>query len=301
VGSIRSNLYITSEAILLSASPTISSIYGGALMSISGNGFSNDTSKIQVNIGLNPCSLIRATHTLIQCITPAQGNSSDMVIITVLSNYNTIFPSLSLNYSSELSPNVSSINVTSDNSSIILQISGYNFVIGNTSVKLENSSCSIINLSLTSITCTISSSLGAGHHPVIVHVDGIGDSNSDILYTSNLVVSSVSPVEGGYGGGLSVTVIGEGFNTSNIDVKVCNRTCLSVRVVSNNELICITPNVSIGAVNNACNLTVTVDDMSGNTEFTYRTNLTPIITSVSPIRGGTGGGTIITITGTRFP
>ena len=32
--------------------------------------------------------------------------------------------------------------------------------------------------------------------------------------------------------------------------------------------------------------------------YAYESSLTPIITSVSPNRGGTGGGTTITITGT---
>jgi hypothetical protein len=106
---------------------------------------------------------------------------------------------------------------------------------------------------------------------------------------------------GSYGGGLPVTVVGQGFNASNITVSICNQTCLSVQVMSNSELICVTPSISVGEVNDSCNLTVIVDDLSQTTLFTYTTNLTATITSISPTRGGTGGGTNLTITGTSFP
>ncbi|CAF4865646.1 unnamed protein product, partial [Rotaria socialis] len=35
--------------------------------------------------------------------------------------------------------------------------------------------------------------------------------------------------------------------------------------------------------------------------YIYQANLTATITSISPTRGGTGGGTTLTITGTNFP
>ena len=35
--------------------------------------------------------------------------------------------------------------------------------------------------------------------------------------------------------------------------------------------------------------------------FTYRAGLTPTVDSVSPTRGGTGGGTTLTISGSGFP
>lgn len=251
---------------------------------------------------MNSCPIIQSTGTEIHCIIPAQDNSSDMANIIVQSNMITFSPLLSLNYSTELTPNVISVNVTSSNGSIFLQITGNNFGDNNTRyVNVGNSLCSIINFTSASIICVISSDLGAGRHPVIVHVDGIGNSNSNITYTHYLLVSSISPMEGSYGGGLPVIVLGKGFSATNITVSVCNRTCSSVTIVSNTELICVTPSVSMDEVNNSCNLTVTVDEVSQNALFTYTTNLTATVASVSPVRGGTGGGTILTINGTNFP
>jgi hypothetical protein len=302
VGIIQSSVNITSEGVVSSASPTISSIYGGALLIITGYGFSSHMNNSEVLVGINSCPVIQSTYTTIQCIIPAQDDTTDIANITVISNGITFSPLLSLNYSTVVTPNIISINVTTSNSSIVLQISGNNFgSSGNTSVKVGNWLCSIRNLSLTSITCVISSDMGAGHHSVIVHVNAIGDSNSNISYTHELLVYGVSPMIGSYGGGLPVTVVGQGFNASNITVSICNQTCLSVQVMSNSELICVTPSISVGEVNDSCNLTVIVDDLSQTTLFTYTTNLTATITSISPTRGGTGGGTNLTITGTSFP
>ena len=38
-----------------------------------------------------------------------------------------------------------------------------------------------------------------------------------------------------------------------------------------------------------------------SSSFAYKAALTPTVSSVSPQRGGTGGGTTLTITGTGFP
>ena len=52
-----------------------------------------------------------------------------------------------------------------------------------------------------------------------------------------------------------------------------------------------------------CNITV-VSQTSGpivlTSAYHYNTSLTPVITDVYPRRGGTGGGTLVTITGNNF-
>ena len=292
---------ITSEPVISSISPLVSGIYGGAILNIVGNGFPTNLSAIHVMIGLSPCNAIRATNIRIACIIPAQGNSSDDVANITVSSDTDIFPSsFSLNYSATLTPNVTSVSSLAVNNSIVLQIIGSNFVPGNTSIKVGNLSCTISSLTTTSITCTVSRSLGAGQHSVIVYVDGIGNSNSDIFYTQSLLLSHILPVRGSYGGGLAVTVFGQGFNTTNITATVCNRSCASITILSNTQLICVTPNVSMSEVNSSCNLTVTVENVNGNALFTYDTNLTATVSSIDPARGGTGGGTILTIRGTNF-
>ena len=50
-----------------------------------------------------------------------------------------------------------------------------------------------------------------------------------------------------------------------------------------------------------CELLVSVNGMQAQSSFRYSAALSPILSSVSPKRGGSAGGTLITITGSGFP
>ncbi|CAF1351069.1 unnamed protein product [Rotaria sordida] len=302
VGIIYSSLTITSEAFLSTIVPQVSSIYGGAILMIIGHGFSSNISQIQITIGSNLCPVVQAMDSQIQCIIPARGNSSDAAAIRIISHQVSFPSSFTLNYNETITPSITSVSPTFGNTSQVLVITGNNFVgNGQTNVTVGNTPCIVSNYSIGSITCTVGLNLPAGHHTVTVHVDEIGNSNSDIFYMHDLSVTNATPSEGGYGGGLPVTILGYGFNGTDVTVNICNQSCLLVQIVSNVQLICVTPEVSMAEVNSSCNLTVTVNGISKNTLFTYKANLTAIVTSVSPTRGGTGGGTRITINGNNFP
>ncbi|CAF4012065.1 unnamed protein product [Rotaria sp. Silwood2] len=302
VGNIYSSLTITSEAFVSVIVPLTCSIYGGAILTIIGHGFSSNISQIQITIGSNVCPVVQAMDSQVQCIIPSRGNSSDAATILIVSHQVSFPSSFTLSYNETITPNITSVSPTFGNRSQVLVITGDNFVgNGQTSVTVGNTACIVSNYSIGSIACTVGLNLSAGHHVVTVHVDEIGNSNSDVFYTHDLFVTSATPSEGGYGGGLPVTILGYGFNGTDVTVNICNQSCSSVQIVSNVQLICVTPEVSMVEVNSSCNLTVTVNGISKNTLFTYKANLTAIVTSVSPTRGGTGGGTRITINGNNFP
>ena len=301
IGNMESSITITGEDRLFNVSHRTSSIYGGAILTIIGYGFSRYSNNTIVQVGSNICPIIQTTMTEIQCRIPPQENNTDLANITIRSNNVLFRSSFSLNYSLTRTPIIVSVTLISNASSGILQINGSNFDNGNVNVKVGNSFCSVNSSSATSITCAISSSLSAGHHPVVVNVDTMGDSNANISYTHELVVSNVAPMEGGYGGGLQVTVSGRGFNTSNVNVSICDQICTSVTILSNNALTCRTPKMLVSQMVVSCNLTVSVEDLNQSTLFIYRDNLTAIITSIEPSQGGTGGGTKVIINGTNFP
>ena len=50
-----------------------------------------------------------------------------------------------------------------------------------------------------------------------------------------------------------------------------------------------------------CDLEVNENGLKATSSFTYSFTITPKLTSASPLRGGTGGGTLLTIVGTNFP
>ena len=203
-------------------------------------------------------------------------------------------------YNSTETPTITSISPTDGVSGQILTISGSNFIIGQTSVTIGDSTCAIVTVSSSSITCTVGAD-PAGNQPVLVSVATLGTSNANILFTYNLQLTSALPAEGGFGGGQTVTIVGDGFNSSSTTVTICGQACRSVTTESNTQLTCVTPSAVSSPPSQQCNLTVSVGGLSQTAVFTYRANLTATVTSISPRRGGTGGGTLLNITGTNFP
>ena len=61
------------------------------------------------------------------------------------------------------------------------------------------------------------------------------------------------------------------------------------------------PQATNKAADSSCTLTVTENGLTATELFSYSLALTPKLTSVSPSRGGTGGGTVLTISGQNFP
>lgn len=277
-----------------------SGIYGGALLTVTGNGFSRNMSALQIMVGTKPCPIVQATLSQIQCTIPSQGNGTSLANILVNSNGIAFPGSFSLTYSSASTPIVSSINPTSGTVNQLLNITGSNFVFGVTTVTINKSPCTINSISSTLITCTISSG-PAGVQPVTVLVTTYGYSNTDVQFTYSLQVTSVSPIEGSYGGGQPVTITGDGFNGTNVAVSICNQACRTVTILSNTQLQCVTPAITATTSYTSCNLTVNVSGLSQNVPYTYRANLTATITGINPTRGGTGGGTTLIINGTNFP
>lgn len=294
---------ITSDAIVSSISPLTTGIHGGAILTIDGHGFSNNETVIQVTIDSNPCPIIESREDQIECRIPPRTNSQNNVNVQIISHQIT-FPSSSirLNYSESITPNVTSVNPNSGSGLQTININGDHFIgTGQTDVFIGDTPCNITSLSITSITCSIQSTLSAGNHSIDVFIEDIGHSNENVYYKHDLTLRNITPSEGGYGGGLTTTIQGYGFNGTNVNISICNKSCLSIDVVSNNEIDCLTPSMTMSSSNTLCNVSVTIDGITKETLFTYKSNLTASITSVSPNRGGTGGGTIITINGTNFP
>ncbi len=300
VGSVVSYASLTSIPTVSSVSPTTIGIYGGALLTIIGNGFASSTSRVFVNVDSSPCSIVSTSPNQIQCTAPAQGTHTSPASISINSNSISFPNNLSVVYSSAITPNISSISPTSGTASQLLTITGSNFVSNQTSIQVGGVTCTVNTISSTSITCTVGSS-PAGYQPVVAQVTSVGKSNSNILFLYSLQVNSVTPAQGSYGGDQLITVLGDGFSGSNVDVTICSQACQSVTIVSNTELTCVTPAATYSTSDTTCSLTVTVGGLSESQSFIYRTSLTAIVTSVSPSRGGTGGGTTLTISGTNFP
>jgi hypothetical protein len=109
-------------------------------------------------------------------------------------------------------------------------------------------------------------------------------------------VSAVRPATGPAAGGTRITIRGSGFE-SGATVTIGGRPARQVDVVSSTRIIARTPTGRLGPANVAVrNPGVPAAILAD--AFTYIE--APTITSVSPRRGSTSGGTRVTITGTGF-
>jgi hypothetical protein len=78
----------------------------------------------------------------------------------------------------------------------------------------------------------------AGLYAVLVQRESTGYATKNIQFTYNLAVSSVSAIEGSFGGGLEITLSGSGFAGSNTSITICNNACVVTSSTSASQVSC---------------------------------------------------------------
>ena len=290
LGKLRSNMVITT------ISPSSGSIHGGQTITIAGGGFTDNIEMTQVKIGDTNCTVLTASPSEITCTTAPCGESCGDLLV---STWNGASQASSSDYSylSASSPVVTSVSASGST----LTITGTSLGSSSSTVMLADSACPVSAGSDTSITCTLPS-LAGGSYPVVVNNPDLGNSNDDVVHDVQLLLTSLAPATGSFGGGTSITLTGAGFSTEDSrSVTVCGVKAV-VESSTTTSLTVLTPANPSSDATLSCD--VAVVQASGNvslaSSFTYDANLTPTITSTSPQRGGTGGGTLVTITGSGF-
>jgi hypothetical protein len=171
-------------------SPLISSIYGGSRLIIRGHDFSKTLSDRQVMIDQNPCTLLNATQSELQCLIPPQETSSNLSPLDVSSTGIAFLPRCYLNYSVDITLLISVVRINQINLSLQITITG----------------------------------------SIVAHLESVGNSNASLTYRRDLQINGSSPDQGSFGGGLLVTIIGDGFAGDNITATVCDQPCLSINI-----------------------------------------------------------------------
>ena len=291
------NTILTSKAMVDSITPQHGSIFGGQTVVIAGNGFSGKLEDTTVMVGSASCQVISVTASEIICVTPA--HDAGAVDFKVTSN-GASFPFVTYNYDLTSTPNVDSVSPASGSGAVTLTVSGLGFGT-NPSVMVGGVKCQVSSSTATSVICNLEAVPG-GAYNVAVSSTELGLSNHNVIYNSLLNLNSVSPSSGSFGGGSLITLNGQGFDTSIFPtVTVCGTLC-SVQSVSDTSLTCLTP-INSGTGTVSCSVELEQNQGSSVSlagAFSYDDSLTPHVMTVSPKRGGTGGGTPITITGTGF-
>ncbi|XP_068094022.1 fibrocystin-L-like isoform X1 [Hyperolius riggenbachi] len=274
------------------------SVLGGTVLQIVGNGFHPTNTVVQV--GSAPCNITSVTPGSILCVTPPSTTAQTVAVTIQIPSAS--YPALSYSYSEADTPTVTSVSPSTGPSGTTITVSGTKFGSANATVAISNAPCTIVTISDTQLNCTVGDHWG-GTFPVSL-LNGKGFARSSASFTYQLSMTSVSPSQGSFGGGLTLTVAGSGFDELLSRVLICNSDCIVDGVRSNASfLLCTVP---MRNSTNTSSLVCNVSVMNGNNvvqinnSFTYSSALTPLIYDVTPKRGGTAGGTRLTITGSLF-
>ena len=162
----------------------------------------------KVKIGTKFCTITSVSSSQITCITPlySAGNFS----VSITSN-NISFPSTSFIYNSSLTPNVTQISPSSGNFNQLVNIYGSGFgksiskiskltklnninqtvLLDGVNVFIGDSQCNVQNITDNQIQCTTGVNY-ARSYPILVQVIANGYSNTNVNFTYNLSLASIS-------------------------------------------------------------------------------------------------------------
>ncbi|KAA0710214.1 Fibrocystin-L Polycystic kidney and hepatic disease 1-like protein 1 [Triplophysa tibetana] len=279
--------------------PTSGSIAGGTPLLIKGNGFVAEHTVVKLD-GIR-CQILEVTPDRVKCLTPPHAKGEVRVDILV---YGVLYPQLRFNYTITQTPNITSVSPVTGpvGTQIIISGSGFGTNAALVSVEIDAVGCNVTSITDTQLMCTVGEHAG-GTFPVRLYHQVKGYALSQSVFSYDLLLTGVTPNEGSYAGGAVVAIQGSGFDTNTTRVLICDRECnVVMRTSTSNQLHCEVPYNNGNKTEQVCKVSV----MNGNytvnitAGYTYRSSLTPVITDVTPRRGGTAGGTRLTITGSGF-
>merc|ERR1719483_1010979 len=289
VGSLTSTMSVSA------ISPDTGSVNGGQTIIISGSGFCETSGSTTVTIGDGDCSVLSATPAVIMCVTPAGADGAGAVAVTSCG----VAAASTYNYDAASSPEITSVSPASSSGPTSLSLTGSNFGASPT-VKVGSAECTVTASSDSTVSCDLAG-LPGGDYAITVYNADLGLSNEE-TFTSTLEIVSVSPSSGSFGGGSLLTISGTGFDSvDGVSVTICDNICETVTITTS-QIECLTPANDATGATEVCGVVVTQESGSADSisAFTYDQALTPSVISIDPVRGGTGGGTLITIIGTGF-
>lgn len=294
--AINENNKVTSLERFDSVTPNTGSVHGGVMVTIVGFGFPDDEDGVSVQFGDQRCQDInlKSSEGQITCTTPA--HAAGVVDVSIEGG---AFTTKTYTYDQSKSLNIASISPQNGVSGDILTVSGDFLDDSTVAVMVGPKGCSITERSQQALKCALPD-LSGNSYPVTVKSMQYGIARSNSLFMYNLKLSTVEPLEGGYGGGLLLKISGSSFGGNTI-VSVCGQLCV-VRSFRNDSINCVLPPQDFREADLSCDVNVTNADQVRifTSKFVYKADLTPQITNVEPHRGGTGGGVAVSITGFQF-
>ncbi len=239
------------QPVIVSISPQVGSTAGGSLVTISGDGFTQQTvfsllnSTNNNNFGVN-IAVESRNFTQIVFRTLADVESQTELSLEI-NGRSTICSSCSFNFSSSVAAQVTAVSPTTVNApNTQMTLTGMNFGTDPTqlTVTIGKQSCVVDSCTDTSILCTLSG-LDLGENHITVNSLSSGNALLDFTLIVNGVgtIQSILPASGSISGGTEVTISGNGF-ASGVLFSGDQFSCKSIKRLRINQVICMTDKVT---------------------------------------------------------
>jgi len=280
---------------ITSVSPIGGPTAGGGTLTITGTDLEGTMTVMMSAMLCNPVVVVSPTE--LTCTIP-MNVLGGTVPVMVLSPNGT--DALSNAYTYGPAPTITSVSPTSGSvaGGGTLTINGTNLT-GTSSITVAGFECaSVVNVSISQVTCTIPEALETGTVGVaLTAATGSATAAAAYTYVEVPEVTSVSPVTGLLAGGGTLTINGTLLSGTSA-VSLGGAACDSINNVSATEVTCTVPaRVSTGLVDLSLTATAGTGTLASAYTYTYPA---PSITSVSPASGRLSGGGTLTITGTNL-
>ncbi|XP_046549966.1 LOW QUALITY PROTEIN: fibrocystin-L-like [Haliotis rubra] len=310
-GTATPTVKVESSAVISGITPTTGSVNGGTFLTINGNGFVDGKTTVQV--GGEDCVVSAVTPSQVQCDTSSHATGAvDVVVVSKGTTYPT--STAAFTYDTAATPTFTSVSPNTGVAGDVITVTGTGFsaTAADNAIVINDVTCVVTTATATTATCTLGNQ-ATGTYPIKVVVAGKG-ATTDLTFTYEVDLTTISPSRGSVAGDQKVTITGKGFVTLNrlwrfVEKPVqpwTHRTSLPHSSSVAHRLKVTTYFIVIARVNvstaQACDVVATVNGLTSTlaSSYTYDPALTPEITGVSPRRSGTGGGITVTITGTGF-
>ena len=284
---------------VLAVHPNQGSYGGGSTLTITGNGFGNDTVIIFTDVidskVTSACRVTSIEEDTLECIMdPAAGEYSGQgLVATAFSNgLNDICTTTECQFafSSALTPVVASVDAGSGTGHLTVTFEDQTWSesdANKTIVRIGEEEC--VGLGTAALSYMCQTPHLAGDFEISVFVEGTGyaifSGGSPFQYSFSVEVTSVSSNAGSIYGGLELTVTGKGIRDEST-VWIGEHEC-DVTSISATEIACETPSVGIaagpfevvlsaGSVDSTC-----IGAAMGDCEFSFSSEETPEVTGIT--------------------
>ena len=177
---------------IYSVDPSAGSVEGGQSITIMGNGFHVDDTVVTIDSA--ECVIDTISLSQIDCKT---GSHSAAVANLVVTSATYDYPATNYEYSSTLTPTISSVSPSNGETgdTIILVGSGFGSDVADNSVTIDGVECTVTSATSGSVECVVGSH-SAGMYGVELYVNAIGYATSAVDFEYVLTVTSTTPTEG---------------------------------------------------------------------------------------------------------